>query len=330
MPVICVCLSPGFQRSVLTDILIPGEVNRMGGVFVDVAGKGVNVCRVLHRLGIAACCLAQGGSNAGEFASLAGLEGIDLRLMPSSGHLRTCTSIVETSMVSGRRVTELVEPSSAVDASCVEAMSKTVQLMLPSATALVIAGSMAPGYPAGYQTLLAGMARKSGVPVVLDLQGTALRDAIAARPAVVKINLAEFAATFLADRFGGGEHSGILAQPDPPSDLTYAVAEVSRRYATSFVLTRGANSILLARQGELRVVPVPPLAMRETVNPVGSGDAFLAGMLTKLLTAGSLPASDIMQLDVLENAMAFATACAQSNARTARPGFLEESFAPSH
>jgi len=148
--VVCICLSPGFQRSAIIDSLIPGEVNRLTSVFVDVAGKGVDVCRVLQRLGIGVFCLAQGGSNANELLSLARLEGIDLRLIASSGRLRTCTSIVETSPVTGRRVTELVEPSSAVDESCVDAMTRSVQAVLPAATALVIAGSMAPGYPPGY------------------------------------------------------------------------------------------------------------------------------------------------------------------------------------
>lgn len=325
MPVLSVCLSPGFQRSVLIDALVPGEVNRLTSVLVDPAGKGVNVCRVLQRLGIEALCLAQGGSNADELMALAGREGLDLRLIPSSGRLRTCTSIVETSTPAGRRVTELVEPSSAVDESCVNTLSETLAAMLPSASAMVIAGSMAPGYPAGYPARLAGMARESGVPVLLDLQGPALLGAIAAGPALVKINLAEFAATFLPRRFGGGEHSGVLAEALLSSEIIDAVADVSRNHAASFVLTRGASSILLVRNGDVRVIPVLPVAAEQIINPIGSGDAFLAGMLAQLL-ADRISAWDRMPLPVLEKAIDFGTACAQSNARTLRPGFLEDSF----
>lgn len=328
MPVVSVCMSPGFQRSVLIDSLVPGEVNRLTSVIVDVAGKGVNVCRVLQRLGIEAFCLAQGGSNADELMALAGREGLDLRLVPSSGRLRTCTSIVETSRSTGRRVTELVEPSSAVDESCVNSLSETLAAMLPSASALVIAGSMAPGYPAGYAARLAGMARESGVPVLLDLQGPALLDAVAGGPALVKINLTEFAATFLPQRFDGGEHRGILAEALLPPEIMDAVVGVSRNHAASFVLTRGARSILLARDGDLRVIPVPPVAAEQIINPVGSGDAFLAGMLARLLTDG-LSAWDKVPLPALEKAIDFGTACAWSNACTLRPGFLEDGFAPS-
>ncbi len=108
MTVLTICLSPGLQRSVLIDSLVLGEVNRLDSVVVDVAGKGVNVCRVLQRLGVNALCLAQGGDNADEIKVLAGLEGLNLHLIPSSGCLRTCTSVIETAVAGGRRVSELM------------------------------------------------------------------------------------------------------------------------------------------------------------------------------------------------------------------------------
>lgn len=326
MPVISICLSPGLQRSVTIDALALGEVNRLHSVVIDVAGKGVNVCRVLQRLGVAAFCLAQGGSNADEIMALAGREGLNLHLIPATGHLRTCTSIIEMHHATGRRVTELVEPTSPVDDACVGLMTQALQQQLPAATACVIAGSMAPGFPAGYQTRLANMARAIGVPVILDLQGAPLRQAIAAQPAVVKINLAEFVASFLADRFTGGEHGGELATSEIPSALMDAVAGVSRSLETTFVLTRGPHSILLARDGELRTIAVPALAATETMSPIGSGDAFLAGMLAKLLATGGLARRNQISLDVIETTISLATACAQSNARGLRPGFLEDSF----
>jgi len=328
MPVISICLSPGLQRSGIIDTLIPGEVNRLHSVLVDVAGKGVNVCRVLQRLRVDALCLAQGGSNGDELMALATVEGLNLQLIPSAGTLRTCTSIIETSLVSGRRVTELVEPSAKVDEACVTAMRQAVRTLLPTASALVIAGSMAPGFPPGYQAQLAGLARDAAVPVVVDLQGVALLDVLAMQPALVKINLAEFVATFLTDRFQGGEQSGTLAQPVVAAELMAAVAEISRRHnSSSFVLTRGAHSILLLRDGEFRVVAVPALAVSETLSPIGSGDSFLAGMLAHLLQAGSTDWNPL-SLAALEQATTLATACAQANARTARPGFLEPSFRP--
>ena len=326
MSVISICLSPGFQRSLLIDALALGEVNRIQVAEVDVSGKGVNVARVLRQLGVDALCLAQGGDNVGELAELARGEGLDLRFIAARGRLRTCTSIVEKPAWGAGRVTELVEPTAAVDADCVAALRDTLAGLLPDAPALVIAGSMAPGFPADYQAQLARLAQDAGVPVFIDLHGAALRAAIVAQPAVVKINLAEFAATFLDARFAGGEHSGLLAAPELSSEVTDAVAQVSLRHATRFVLTRGAHSVLLAGDGELRVVDVPPLAEATVINPIGSGDAFLAGLLAQLLATGGATAAAIT-LDALAAATALAIACAQANARTARPGFLGEGFA---
>lgn len=329
MSVISVCLSPGLQRSVTLDALTLGEVNRLKSVVVDIAGKGVNVCRVLQRLGADSICLSQGGDNGAEIIERAAREGLNLRLIPSSGQLRTCTSIIEMAVDGGRRVTELVEPTAPVEASCVEALTETVLGLLPGATALVIAGSMAPGFPAGYQARLAALARSAGVPVFVDLQGPSLREVVAEKPAFVKINLSEFAATFLEERFSGGEHRGVLAESVPSPELKAAVAAVSRLHATTFVLTRGANSILVARQGDLRVIPVSPLAIDETLSTIGSGDAFLAGLLFKLLTADGRSLRADVSMDDLESAIDFATACAQSNAKTLRPGFLEATFTAS-
>ena len=325
MSIVSVCLTPGIQRSVALDSLNVGEVNRLKAAHVDVSGKGVNVCRVLQRLKIPACCLSQGGSNADELMLLARREGLNLRLIPSTGMLRTCTSIIETSATGGCRVTELIEPSPTVEEPCIQEITRTVKGLLPTAQALVIAGSMAPGFPSDYQAKLAALARAAGVPVFLDLQGAPLRVAIAERPALVKINLSEFVATFLSDRFQGGEHSGDLAQLVLADEILDAVADVSRQYVTSFVLTRGANSILLAQGGDVRVVPVTSLSPAEVLNPIGSGDAFLAGMVARLVAA-TPDSGRRFTMAALAGACVFATACAQSNARTARPGFLEESF----
>ena len=327
MSIVSLCLTPGIQRSVAIDALTIGEVNRLKGIFVDVSGKGINVCRVLQRLRIDACCLSQGGSNADELMLLAQREGLNLKLIPSTGMLRTCTSIIETAVDGARRVTELIEPSPSVEEPCIQEISRAVKALLPTARAFVIAGSMAPGFPTDYQAKLAGLAHDVGVPVFLDLQGAPLRAAIAAQPALVKINLSEFVATFLSDRFKGGEHSGVLAEPVIAPEIIEAVAEVSRPQATTFVLTRGAKSILIAQHGAVRIVPVTPLAAHETLNPIGSGDAFLAGMVARLIAAAPAANTGSFAMEALEHACAFATACAQSNARTARPGFLEDTFA---
>lgn len=324
--ILSICLSPGLQRTVTVYALTLGEVNRLQSVVVDVAGKGVNACRVLQRLGLDAVCLGQGGDNGEEILALARQEGLNLRLVPAPGMLRTCTSIIEMDVDGGRRVTELVEPTAPVDAACVAALDAAFAELLPKAEALIIAGSMAPGFPAGYQTRLAAQAHALGIPVAIDLQNAALRGAMRAEPALVKINLAEFAAAFLDASFAGGEHSGVLADQTLSCELRAAVADVSRRHsATAFVLTRGANSILSACRGELHEYPVQPLPAAETLSTIGCGDTFLAGLVAHLLASHHLTGHPIPAA-ALAAAIDFASRCARSSARTASPGVLEANF----
>ena len=325
MSVLSVCLSPGLQRSVCIDALALGEVNRLQRVEVDVAGKGVNVCRALQRLGVSARCLAQGGDNAAEVLALAVAERLNLRLIPSCGRMRTCTSIIELAVDGGRRVTELVEPTAPVDAACVAALGEAVQTELCAAEALVIAGSMAPGFPTGYQAQLARYAKAAGVPVAVDLQGEPLLQVVAEAPVLVKINLSEFAATFLDQRFAGGEQSGVLAAPVLPAELIDAVGAVSMCHVPTFVLTRGPSSILLARAGEVRMCDVTPLPTNETLSTIGCGDTFLAALLAKMLAEGEWQ-NEPLSLDAVEAAIDFAVACAQANARTLRPGVMDDGF----
>lgn len=326
--ILTICLSPGLQRTVTIGALTLGEVNRLQSVVVDVAGKGVNACRVLQRLGLDAVCLGQGGDNGKEILALAGKEGLNLRLVPAPGMLRTCTSIIEMSVDGGRRVTELVEPTAPVDEDCVAALDEAFAELLPEAEALIIAGSMAPGFPTGYQTRLAERARALGKPVAIDLQNAALRDVVRAEPALVKINLAEFAAAFLDSAFTGGEHSGVLAEAVLPPELRAEMADVSRQYpATAFVLTRGANSVFSVCGGELHEYPIQPLPIGETLSTIGCGDTFLAGLVASLLASRNLTGKPI-PATALAAAIDFASACARSSARTASPGVMEQSSRP--
>ena len=324
MSILTVCLSPGFQRSALVSHLEQGEVNRITQVYVDVSGKAVNVSRVLHALGVPTVCLGQGGDNAPDLLDLARAEGLDLELVPAKGSLRTCTSVIEP----GGRVTELVEPACPVSEDCVRTLEDRFLFHLKASRALVIAGSMASGFPADFQSRLLALAKDAGLPTYIDLHGASLRQAVATRPTFVKINLSEFSATFLPEslRVGeamGGDGSGVL---DPV--LAAALVRAARDLESDFILTRGPWPVLVIRNGHLMEIPVPVLPRAEIVSPIGSGDSFMAGLLAGLAAGDVLDRPGSCTDAVLGESIRLAIACAQSNARTARPGFLHDTIHP--
>ncbi len=126
---------------------------------------------------------------------------------------------------------------------------------------------------AGYRDVVAE-ARIAGVRVALDAEGERLRLALEAHPDVVKVNAAEA--------------SALLDVPTARRDEALAAAEKLRELAGgdghAGIVTRGADGVVLA---------APDGALYEGVlyvrgrYPVGSGDAFLAGLVVALERGGA-------------------------------------------
>ncbi len=138
---------------------------------------------------------------------------------------------------------------------------------------VTISGSLPPGAPIDGSRELVSVAASLGVPVALDGGGEPVRLAATARPWLVKLNEAEAAATL-----------GKPAGPPGPSGEA-AVVEMARELGTwtggAVIVTRGrAGAIALDPDGTVLRVAPPHVEGRY---PVGSGDAFLAGVAVATL-----------------------------------------------
>ncbi|MFA7567242.1 MAG: hypothetical protein WCY01_09475, partial [Alkalispirochaeta sp.] len=60
-PFLVVTLNPTFQKTLVLERLRPGEVNRAEEQYFDVAGKALNVVRILGQLGETALHVTQAG-----------------------------------------------------------------------------------------------------------------------------------------------------------------------------------------------------------------------------------------------------------------------------
>jgi tagatose 6-phosphate kinase len=107
---------------------------------------------------------------------------------------------------------------------------------------------------------------------VVDAQGAALIEALRARPALVKPNRPELAATL------GRELKDETA-------VRSAMQELCERGAQRVVVTAGKEPAL-AFDGRSWWRVTPPRV--GAVNPIGSGDAFTAGLVWRLLRGENL------------------------------------------
>jgi fructose-1-phosphate kinase PfkB-like protein len=136
-----------------------------------------------------------------------------------------------------------------------------------------------------------------GALTVVDAQGAPLVEALPGKPGLVKPNRAELAATV---------KRGLKTEPE----VIAAMREVQQRGAARVVVTAGKEpSLALAGETVWRIQS-PNI---RTVNPIGSGDAFTAGLVWRLT-----------KKDHLGEACRWAAAAGAANALSAMPGDLRK------
>jgi 1-phosphofructokinase family hexose kinase len=257
--IVVVCLNPALDVTHHVDAVDWGGVNRPRAVQARPGGKGLNVARTLHALGVDVLVLGLAGGITGAGVEAALRE----RCVPAAftavaGETRRTFSVVDGS-VAGRGVTAFYEAGPEVGEEELTRFRRGYEQALEGATAVVLSGSLPPGLEAGTYATLIETATAAGVPAVLDTHGEALRRGAAAGAAIVKPNLAELAA--LAGR---------------PLDLATATAAAGQlRGAQAVVITLGPDGLLAATEdGCWRARP--PAAVPG--NATGAGDAVAAAL----------------------------------------------------
>jgi 1-phosphofructokinase/tagatose 6-phosphate kinase len=275
-------MNPTLQKTLRFVSIQPDRVNRTGDYRFDVAGKGVNVCRVLTQLGKKSLHLTQlGGYLRPLFLKLCAGDGIAIKWVESKSAVRFCYTLVDEHTGS---VTELVEESEPVGEGTEKRLLKAyIEALSASNGTVIISGTMAAGFS---DTLIPAMvfrAKKRGRQVILDIRGRDLLNSLPLGPDLIKPNLLEFAETFIPGMVREGKFCG------EEGEIRAQVQEICRslceKYHTRIVLTRGIRPVWLAEGESFREFPVPPL---EPVNTTGSGDAFTAGLASVLSEGGTL------------------------------------------
>lgn len=284
-----VSLNTALDRTIELDRLSPGQVHVAGREVAAVGGKGFNVARVLARLGVPTRVLAfAGGSTGRQIRALAREDGLRATWVTTVGETRTCTILVDpehcATVVNGRgpRVTQAE----------FDALAERLWRRAGAGDAIVFTGSLPPGTPDDLYGRWTERCRALGAAfVALDASGACLRRGAAAGPDLVKVNEEEFAA---------------LAQGAPAHA---AALQVMAGGVGRVVVTRGmSGAIAFGPDGAWSCEALPVAAL----NPTGSGDAFLAGLLAGWRWGRPWPA-----------ALALASAAAGLNAAQLAPGVAD-------
>ena len=295
--IITLTLNPAVDQTMVVSEVTLGEVNRVREVYLDPAGKGINVSRMVHRLGWPTIAF---GFLAGEIGLLAEKaldnEGVQYHFVHVPGQTRLNVALIDEST---GVLTNYNGRGLRVDEESVARLDEVLTFWLQAGSVLVLAGSLPRGMPEDTYARYIELAKAAGSKTILDADGEPLRLGLEAEPTLIKPNRPE------AQRLLG------RLLPDLEA-VTDAARELAATRSTIVIISMGGNGAVYAtKDGAWLAVP-PEIELNSSV---GSGDALVAGLAVAL--AGDRPL-----VEGLREGTAAGAATAQTAGTT--PGSKEE------
>lgn len=257
-----VTLNPTIDIATAVDRVAPLRKLRCEGLQRDPGGGGINVARVLHRLGGDVVALYPTGGLVGELLhQLMDREGVRSLTSPISGETREDFTVFDETT---RQQYRFVLPGPKLHG--VEWMAVLMALAnLPERPAYICAsGSLPPGAPDDFYLRVGEIAEGFGAKFVVDASGAPLKTALEAHVHLIKPNLRE-----LSELVGG-------TASDDASIVAACRQLMDGRRIDAVAVTLGAKgSLLVTRRDAWRAGAVE----LEPVSAVGAGDSFLGGFL---------------------------------------------------
>jgi tagatose 6-phosphate kinase len=292
--ILCVNPNAAIDKTVTVERFQINAIYRPSFELALPGGKGCNVARAAQALGEQAVVAGWAGGHAGRFI-VDGLraEGIGAAFVRTKEESRTCLSIHDPVLGT---MTEIYEKGRLVSEKEVRAFYDLYRKWLPRAAVVALSGSLPPGVPADFYAELIRLARREGIPAILDSSGEALRVGWEiGKPAMLKCNRAE-----LSDLAGRS-----LAELD---DLLETIRGLGALWNAMVVVTLGAAGAAAcepvaeypagARHAARTWLAQPPRV--EAASAVGAGDAVLAGIACGMVNGQ--PFQDALRLGIAAGA----------------------------
>lgn len=238
-----------------------GALNRSDEVYYYPGGKGINVSRVLSRLGLKSRALGYAGGFTGRFIEeFLDAEGIETDFIDTGAITRINVKIKTD------QETELNGPGPVLEGSQLEQLKEKIAVMAQGDW-FVLAGSLPSSVPTQFFKDLADRCQERGIHFVLDTSGPALQELLDTKPFLIKPNEHEL-----------GEMFGVEITTQAQA-FHYASRLVERGVQHVVVSMGGAGAIYASR--EHRYTAQVPKG--KVVNTVGSGDSLVSGFIASYI-----------------------------------------------
>ena len=269
--ILTVTPNPCVDKTVFIDRLeVGGRLRSQKCTYIP-GGKGSNVSRAVKALGGDTAALVIVGGPTGQHVvdMITNDDGVRCVPVHVADMTRTITTVLEESI---HRQTAFFEPGSAVTEAEVQTTVNAIAKELAGAKVVTFNGSVPDPSLDGLYAEGVRLASEAGVLSIVDSYGEPFRRALAEKPYMVKPN--------------DEEAAGLVGYSlDSDAARWRAIDWFHARGVELVVLSLGAEGALVSRNSEHLAVHPPRI---EEINPVGSGDALVAGFALGLERGYSL------------------------------------------
>lgn len=256
-----VTLNPALDKTVEIPSLTVDAVNRITSMRTDPGGKGINVSKVIQKLGGASVAAGILGGDTGR-AILSALTEMGLTTLFHfvEGETRTNMKIIDPD---NHTNTDINEPGVTVSEEILEKLLEELLAKVTKEDIVVISGSMPKGSPKDTYYTWTKAFREKGAKVILDADGDLLKAGLKASPYLIKPNNHELGA--LTGR-----------ALETPEEIAETAAELMKEYGIGKVVVSmgGDGAVYVTKDKTIYAeglkVPVG--------SSVGAGDSVVAAL----------------------------------------------------
>ena len=260
-----VTLNPSIDYIVRLDKVNVGSVNRMESDDKFAGGKGINVSRVLKRLGIDNTATGFIGGFTGKFITdTLENEAIATKFVQVSEDTRINVKIKADAETEINGTGPTVSPEQLITL-------KDILLGLSEKDTVVFAGSSNKNLGNVVYKELISLTRQTGAQVVCDFEGQTLIDSLEFQPLLVKPNNHE-----LGDIFG--------MKLENLDEIEKYAREILAKGAQYVIISMaGDGALLVTKDGAYFAKPIKGIVK----NSVGAGDSMVAGFTGEFVRSGN-------------------------------------------
>lgn len=254
-----VTLNPALDKTVTIPNFRTDGVNRIDSLRTDPGGKGINVSKVIQKLGAESTALGILAGHSGQkIAQSLEKMGLTCRFTFVPGETRTNLKIVDPV---GHTHTDINEPGQPVSQEILQEMLNALLQQLQPGDIVVLSGSLPRGAAPNTYGTWTHACREKGARVFLDADGAPLYHGLEAKPWLVKPNEKE-----LANLLGASSEEG---------DLISAGRKLRGQGIARVVISLGAEGALFFLEDAVYRAKGLSVPVGSTV---GAGDSMVAAL----------------------------------------------------